>query len=404
MRREIKVGAFVLTGLLVSGTVIFLIGDERKLFEKKQGYHAVFQDVQGLKRGSPVRMGGVDVGAVSGVDYAADSNDPKLYVTFSVVKDEARRIRMDSVATIDNKGLLGDKMIVITIGSSSVPAVPVGGRVKSEEAKDFTEMITKLGSLSDKAEKVMDNLERTTSTFADDGFQSDLKQSLHSLAGVLKAIDEGEGYASRFLRDPKEADKLSRTLDNLERTTAEFNRSSREVNQILARVNKGPGFAHDVVYGEGPGRALAQFGGAADELAVTLRGVREGNGIARSIIYGDSQSQEVMSNLNAMSRDVRHLVSDLRAGKGTIGALLVDPSVYEDLKMLLGNVERNKTLRALVRYSITRDEKAPSVEVKDPLPRTGALPARSGVESGVIEVPPTGTPGKPLGPTPENRE
>jgi phospholipid/cholesterol/gamma-HCH transport system substrate-binding protein len=69
-----------------------------------------------------------------------------------------------------------------------------------------------------------------------------------------------------------------------------------------------------------------------------------------------------------MSKDLRHIVADVRAGKGTIGALLVDPSVYEDVKMLLGNVERNKTLRALVRYSIKRDEKAPSVEVVDPSP------------------------------------
>jgi hypothetical protein len=39
--------------------------------------------------------------------------------------------------------------------------------------------------------------------------------------------------------------------------------------------------------------------------------------------------------------------------------------VYEDVKLLLGNVERNKTLRALVRYSIKQDEQTPRIEVKD---------------------------------------
>ena len=62
------------------------------------------------------------------------------------------------------------------------------------------------------------------------------------------------------------------------------------------------------------------------------------------------------------------IVADVKAGKGTLGALLVDPSVYEDLKMVLGNVERNKALRALVRYSIRRDGSQPSVEVRDPAP------------------------------------
>ena len=40
-----------------------------------------------------------------------------------------------------------------------------------------------------------------------------------------------------------------------------------------------------------------------------------------------------------------------------LGALLVDPSVYEDMKAVLGNVQRNDVLRALVRYSIRQDEK-----------------------------------------------
>ena len=42
-------------------------------------------------------------------------------------------------------------------------------------------------------------------------------------------------------------------------------------------------------------------------------------------------------------------------GRGTVGALLKDPSVYEDLKLILGNVKRNKALRWLVRYTIEKD-------------------------------------------------
>jgi hypothetical protein len=55
---------------------------------------------------------------------------------------------------------------------------------------------------------------------------------------------------------------------------------------------------------------------------------------------------------------------------------LVDPSVYEDLKMLLGNVQRNQALRALVRYSIQRD--APGVEVVDPAPLSTHAPKSTG--------------------------
>jgi len=65
-----------------------------------------------------------------------------------------------------------------------------------------------------------------------------------------------------------------------------------------------------------------------------------------------------MTNVNAMSDDLRSIVSGVKNGKGTLGALLVDPSVYDDLKALLGNVERNQVLRSLVRYSIKQDDQA----------------------------------------------
>jgi phospholipid/cholesterol/gamma-HCH transport system substrate-binding protein len=127
-----------------------------------------------------------------------------------------------------------------------------------------------------------------------------------------------------------------------------------------------------VLYGEESAKAVSQFGGAADELRQTLKGIRDGNGIAHSVVYGDEGSQQMMSNINQMTGDLKQIVADVRSGKGTLGALLVDPSVYEDLKVVLGNVERNKALRALVRYSIRRDGAQPGVEVRDPAPASNA--------------------------------
>jgi phospholipid/cholesterol/gamma-HCH transport system substrate-binding protein len=158
------------------------------------------------------------------------------------------------------------------------------------------------------------------------------------------------------MSDPKEAEHISQVVSNLERVTDELDHTAQGVNQVLGRVKTGPGLAHEVIYGEDSSKAVAQFGGAAEELRITLKGIREGNGVAKSLIYGDDQSQQLMQNLNAMSGDVRQIVADMRAGKGTLGALLVDPSIYEDIKVVLGNVDRNRTLRALVRYSIRRDE------------------------------------------------
>ena len=43
-------------------------------------------------------------------------------------------------------------------------------------------------------------------------------------------------------------------------------------------------------------------------------------------------------------------------GEGTLGGLISDPTVYEDLRQVLGNVKRNRVLRALVRFSVNNRE------------------------------------------------
>src|SRR6188768_3956290 len=390
--REFKVGAFALAGLICVGAVIFMIGEERKLFESQLIYQAKFEQVQGLRRGSPVRMGGVDIGTVTEVKYGEVVEDKQIHVKMSVVKGESRRIRQDSVATIEGKGLLGDKMIVITVGNPRLPQVPVGGEVTAKEGDDMAALMGKLGTITVQVEKVVGNLERTTNSLADEKLQGDLKSSVESMNGILKSVDGGDGYVGKLIKSPEESQRLSRVMQNLETATAQLNRTTASINSILARVENGPGLAHEVLYGEESAKAVSQFGGAADELRQTLKGIRDGNGIARSVIYGDEGSQQMLSNLNQMSGDLKQIVADVKSGKGTLGALLVDPSVYEDLKVVLGNVERNKALRALVRYSIRRDGTQPGVEVRDPAPNAVGTKKPDGAEAISADVGSTHTP------------
>jgi len=382
--KDVKVGAFVLAGLTAIGAVIFLIGDERQLFRHKAPYSAEFEDVQGLRRGSPVRMGGVDIGTVVAVDYAQAERDKNIHVRMSISTDDARRIRKDSVASIEGKGLLGDKMIVITVGTVGQAQLPEGTVIPSKAAEDMSKLIGRISNISGQVEKVVTNLERATNSLSDEKLQADLRNSLASISRILDSVDRGDGYVAKLLHDPAESARLSQLMSNLQQTSGELTHATQNVNQILSRVNTGPGFVHEVVYGEDGAKTLAKLGAVADEASSALKGIREGNGIAHSVIYGDDSSQAMMANLNQASADFRQVVADMRAGKGTLGALLVDPSVYEDLKLMLGNVERNRTLRALVRYSIKADEKSPVLEVHDPDP--AKVPAAVGTSNSSVKV------------------
>jgi phospholipid/cholesterol/gamma-HCH transport system substrate-binding protein len=375
--KELRVGAFVLAGLIVAGIVVFLIGDEKRLFDSKVMYHTSFSDVQGLKAGAPVRLGGVDIGTVSHVHHSENPTDNRIYLDLRIVKSEAVRVRRDTVARVVNKGLLGDKMIELTEGASTSPQLPPDSDIRGEDPTDFASLFSEVGNMTHHAEKILANLEVTSQALADEGMQQDLKGSVRSMNLLLKEVAEGKGYLHRLLTDPGEADRVSHLVADADHVAVELNQTLAETHKAVARVNQGPGFAHELLYGEKGSESLAQFGGAAGEVAVTLRGIREGNGLMHSVLYGgkDDDSQRVAANLGAMTGDMRQIVADLRAGKGTLGALLVDPSVYEDVKRLVGDVGRNDVLRALVRYSIKQDEKRPQLQVSGPPSPQSPTPA-----------------------------
>jgi len=305
------------------------------------------------------------------VQYPEDPGNTLIVVNLSIVKREAPRIRTSSLAGIAAKGLLGDKMVTISPGKPDEAALPGDSLIPSAPAEDFTQVLSQVGSLTASARGVLTNLETATGTLAEAEFRDDLRQGVHALSQILVSLDSREGYVGRLLHDEAEAKRLSGVIANLERTTARLDGVLASVDQVIDRVQSGPGLAHEVLYGDS--KAVAQFGNAADEVGKMLAGIREGNGLAHGLLYGDdgrggdsALGDQVAGDVAGMSQDLRAMLSDMRQGKGTLGALLVDPSVYEDLKMLLGNVQRNQTLRALVRYSIQRDDGTPTVEVVDP--------------------------------------
>lgn len=350
---DVKVGLFVFVGLVLSGLVIFLIGDERRLFSTAVTFQTKFSDVQGLKDGAPIRMGGIDIGHVDTVGYGKDPLDTTIYVTLSIVRAEAGRIKKDSRARITTKGLLGDKMIEISKGQLK-ESVPPGGEITAEEPDD---MMNKVTGMAGKAELTMTNIEKLSAELAREELHRDLRETVASANSLLKGVSDGEGYAKRLLVDKAEAERISHLVAGLDRTSSELTTTLRSLNAIIGRVEKGPGFAHDIIYGDGPSKEISQFGAAAQEVATTLKGVRESDSFLHDAMYGGKGGgAEALSNVTAMTADLRAIVADVRKGKGTVGALLVDPSVYEDLKVVLGNVQRNDVLRALVRYSIKEDE------------------------------------------------
>ena len=382
MTKEKKVGIFVVVGLAILALGVFLIGENRKFWQRKVSYTAVYSNVAGLVPGSPVAMGGVNVGTVSRVKYSEDPRDPHIYVTIEVVRSQAERvrkpvydetgkkvIRKGTVASIVNKGLLGDKMIDLSQADPGTPLLDPPGPIATEEPLDLSTYVAKVDDIVARANAVLANLQEATGAFSDPKFTEDLKGTVSDIHDITDGVAHKNGFAHRIIFDKNTADRIDGILANTENDTAQIQGTLADLHDVTTHVRTGPGIAHAVIY---DGDLSANAAGSLEEVHKDLEQIRKGNGLVHALVYGDTDSQHLMTNVNAMSDDLRSIVSDVRQGKGTLGALLVDPSVYDDLKALLGNTQRNDILRALVRYTIKHDQLA--VPAKLPEAKDGTSP------------------------------
>jgi len=134
-----------------------------------------------------------------------------------------------------------------------------------------------------------------------------------SLNGILRSVDSGQGYAGRLLRDPAEAERLSRTISSLEQASSEIQKTAASLNRIVTRIDRGPGFAHDVIYGDQPTQAVTQFGHAA-EIAGNDRhlGLLQDDAQVRRIADPHAGADRRGERHDRRAAEVRELLADHR--------------------------------------------------------------------------------------------
>lgn len=351
---QVKVGFFVFLGLAVLAVLVFLIGDERHMFEGQAHLRATFRDVSGLKVGSPVRMGGVDVGQVTEITFGANPTDRRIHVRFTMISSQLHRVRSDSVVSVASKGLLGDKALDLTMGNAPQRAAD-DSEVRSSETDDIASAMRGATEAVGRANEVLANVAAATRPLADPRFGNDVSAMVHDLRAITRSVAEGPGTAHMLLNDPAMAARIDRNLGLLESTMSRVNSMTADVSSLTREARSGHGLIHALVYDREGEAMVRSFARTADEVAAITHDVRTGNGGLHQIIYGQ-ESAQIVTNAAQATASLRDVMADIRAGRGTVGALLTDPSLYEDMKALVGNVQRNEILRAMVRYSIHADE------------------------------------------------
>ena len=367
--------------LVIGATVAFALGAQENIFKSKTTYFAVFDDVGGLQAGNTVRVAGVNVGSVTDVEIEKEEG---IRVYFSVIDEAAHLIRGDtndptdrsgSRAGIGSKGLLGDRMIEVSVGAESLPVWNPDKALPNAAGSGIIQLAER--TLKE-VEGTAHNLQLATDPFADQQFSYDLKDTARNLAKVSGMLANSDGTIQALMTDGALARDVKGAVRNLRAAANQVSELGETLNAISTEIQTGDGTAHALIYGTEGAEAIKNIRDATGSLAAILDEVRGGEGAIHQLIYGDNEETKGMfQNLNKASADIAFLTNEMREGKGTIGALLTDPSVYEDIKRLIGDLERNDILRALVRYSIRRDQPARQAIVTE---------EQADQESGTVEI------------------
>ncbi|NDP27764.1 MAG: MCE family protein [Flavobacterium sp.] len=291
LTREIKTSILVLSTLILFiWGYSFLKGKD--LLDKYKTFYVQYDNVEGLSTSASVTINGLVVGKVTKITL--DKNTGKLVVQLQLKTDFP--ISQTSTADIYKPGFIDGKQIAIhpNLKDNSVSAD--GQFLIGTSESDLTEVLKKqLLPLQEKFEKVMHNANDLLvgiNNVVDTKGQQDLKMSLAELSKTMQQFHKASSSINTILDDNK--GQINGVVTNLNKVSSDFSKISDSLNK-------------------------AELGKTAKNL------------------------QKTMENVDKM-------MAEIQSGKGTMGKLVKDETLYnnlektsKELESLLVDVRLNPT-------------------------------------------------------------
>lgn len=371
---KLRVGVFVLLALATFLGLIYALGARARLFESRYTIHAEFTEVGGLVEGATVRLAGVQIGRVTAVTLPGQPGG-KVRVDLTIARRFADRVRKNSVARIETQGLLGDKIVEITVGDTTAPPLAPGEVLVSRDPADFSRIISSGAETAKNVAELAIALRETADKVNQSKIIENAAATVGKLGNVVDQVEHGRGWAHALLYEEPVA---LRRVNELIATT----------QTMIDRVEKGQGAVGVLVSPEGTASAK-RFVAAMDRISVMVEHPESEQGLLPGLLF-DPKYRPILDDLRTVAHnlrevsdrvaggrgtlgslvadsgdqsdlqltlhDLRAAVANLRAisekintGEGTMGALIVDPTVYERLVAILDGAQRSFLLRSMIR-------------------------------------------------------
>ncbi|CAN5181642.1 hypothetical protein BH23BAC2_BH23BAC2_09970 [soil metagenome] len=298
--QNVKLGIFVIIGLVIFLAAVYFIGNTQNLFGRSTRVVSVFKNVNGLQLGNNVRYAGVNVGTVKGIKII---NDTSIVVDMFIQEETLPLINRNSHAHISSDGLVGSMIVSIIPGKGSASGIiKEGDTILSISQPATADMLNTLSQTNENAALLTADLLKITA-----------------------AIRNGEGLVGELLLDKEMATDFKQSISNLNATSKTAAQTLNRLNKLLIKTEN------------------------EESIAGLLLSDQESAGKVKEMI---DSFQESTRQLNRITSNLEEFTTDLKQNEGALNLLMEDAEFKNSLDTTLKNVEEasarfNENMEAL---------------------------------------------------------
>mgnify|MGYP001411967411 FL=1 len=286
MKAELKIGVIgIFSIFLLIWGISFLKGNN--IFENSNEYYSIYKNIDGLESSAPVRINGLTVGNVTEIYFHPNSSGD-IIVKFTLNNDI--KFPRNSIAKIYNSDIMGTKAVKLIYGNSNIFA-SAGDTLYSEIEDGLKDEVNKqVLPLKNKAEELIssiDSVMTVITTVLDKDARESLSSSLRSLNRTFSTMELAMVRLDSVIY--KNDVRVSNIIQNVESITTNLHNN----NDIIART-------------------LKNFEAISDSIA-------------------KSNIKSTINNLDKSLADFDKILQKIEKGEGTIGLLLNDKEMYNNL-------------------------------------------------------------------------
>ena len=384
--RKLRVGVFVLIGLAAFLGMIYALGARARLFEPRFTVSAEFTEVGGLVEGATVRLAGVQIGRVRAVRLPSQPGG-KVRVDMTIARQFGDRVRKDSVARIETQGLLGDRIVEISVGTAAAPPVQPNDLIASTDPFDIGRVMSESGQVVKSVGALADSLRETAHTLNQSKLIEEATATVQTarkvtdqVGRIVGEVERGKGWAHVLLYEEPVAlrrvnelvTSTQSLLDRVQRGEGAVgvltsDQSTASARRLLAAMDKLSRVVEQPSAEDGVLPALLfdpKYRPVLEDLRVLAHNLRDvsdrlagGRGTLGSLLKDeptDGGIRQASQDLQVALANLKEITGKIKDGEGTVGALIADPTIYERLVTILDGAQRSFLLRGLLR-SLGRD-------------------------------------------------